>query len=65
MNIHINGQKKESNATTISELVAELGLKMESLIVEHNLQIIQQKNWNSTTIHDGDRIELLSFVGGG
>jgi len=47
------------------ELVVELGLKSDSLVVEHNRWIIRQEAWAATALREGDEIGLLSFVGGG
>jgi sulfur carrier protein len=65
MQLRINGEVETSNAVTIIELVQELRLDFNSLVIEHNDQIIRQEQWAATTLREGDGLELLNFVGGG
>lgn len=65
MQFCINGKMETSNASTIDELVKELELDFNSLVVEHNDQIIRQEQWAATMLQEGDGLELLNFVGGG
>lgn len=65
MDIHLNGEKKISNARTLMDLIKEQGLEPSSLIAEVNFTIIPQKAWEKLPVRSGDTIELLSFVGGG
>ncbi|MDR2549090.1 MAG: sulfur carrier protein ThiS [Desulfobulbus sp.] len=65
MDIVVNGVKETVPARTVAELVAEKGLAVGSLVVELNQQIITQEQWPHTWLQAGDRLELLSFVGGG
>jgi sulfur carrier protein len=65
MTIVINGERQETEAGNILELVTMLGLTPKSLVVEHNQQIVRQENWEATALSDGDVLELLNFVGGG
>lgn len=65
MLLRVNGDSHTTEATTLEELIQEIGLKTESLVVEHNEQIIRQELWAETSLQDQDQVELLSFVGGG
>ncbi|MBV5316507.1 MAG: sulfur carrier protein ThiS [Desulfobulbaceae bacterium] len=65
MEIIINGQTEQSPPGTIAELVTRKGLAPGSLVVELNQTIIKQEQWQTTSLKAGDRLELLSFVGGG
>ena len=65
MLLSINGKKEDIDVATLQELVQHLGLKKESLVIEHNCSIIKQDQWTSTALSENDQIELLSFVGGG
>lgn len=65
MEIIINGELEETKECTVSQLVAAKGLAPESLVVELNRHIIRHDQWTSTRLMDNDRLELLSFVGGG
>ncbi len=65
MKLRINGKETEHNAVTLDQLITELQLSKESLIVEHNAQIVKQQEWKKTPLQENDTIELLNFVGGG
>jgi len=65
MDIVINGTTETVPARTIADLVACKGLAAESLVVELNQRIVKQEQWPQTRLQAGDRLELLSFVGGG
>jgi len=65
MEIMVNGQKENTPSRTLAELVTSKGLAPGALVVELNQTIIQQQQWQSTPLKAGDRLELLSFVGGG
>jgi len=69
MNLVINGQARgfpdlESGATVI-DLLSALGLKQDRVAVEHNGSIVSRPAWAATAIADGDRFEIVHFVGGG
>ncbi len=62
----INGEERELGAVaTIEALVAALGLDKRKLAVERNLEIVPRSLFAATTLADGDRIEIVAFVGGG
>jgi len=64
--IVLNGEPKEiSEGKSIMDLVDSLNLPAERLAVEHNLKIIKRANWNSQALEDGDKVEIVQFVGGG
>lgn len=66
MRITINGERKDNiSATTIQELLGELGIDSGRVAVEVNLSIIRKKDFPLFRIHDGDEIEIVNFVGGG
>ena len=65
MEITVNGLKESSAPGTVADLVARKGLTAEALVVELNQQIIKQEHWPACALKEGDRLELLSFVGGG
>lgn len=49
----------------IEELLKELSLEKKSLIVEHNQTILRKEDHKETAISEGDRLEIVHFVGGG
>lgn len=62
----INGEEKAlACPTALSELLMQLGYRAELVAVELNGNIIKQANFGSTTITDADKLEIVSFVGGG
>ena len=66
MRLVINGEERElASATTVAALVVLLGLDRRKLAVERNLQIVPRSAYGSTALADGDRIEIVAFVGGG
>ena len=65
MRLIINGGEETTDCPNLDALVASKGLRRESLVIELNGVIIKQQQWPSTGLADGDRVELLNFVGGG
>lgn len=65
MRIQVNGEFREVEAATILALIEELGLDIRKVAVERNLEIVPKSLHASTAIMDGDRIEVVQFVGGG
>jgi len=64
--ILVNGEARELKAgTTVEELVRELGLVPDRLAIEYNLHILKRKHWAATVLTQGDRLEIVHFVGGG
>jgi thiamine biosynthesis protein ThiS len=66
MTIVLNGEPKEIPAdSTVTALLDELGLTPERLAIEVNRRIIRRADWPSTTLAEGDKVEVVHFVGGG
>lgn len=66
MHVIINGEEKQiEDGLKVAELVALLELKAERLAIELNRKIIRRANWQITPLADGDKIEIVQFVGGG
>ncbi|MDO9430335.1 MAG: sulfur carrier protein ThiS [Pseudomonadota bacterium] len=66
MTLTINGEKRAFGAlSTVAALVAELGLDARKVAVERNLEIVPRSAYLQTAIADGDRIEIVHFIGGG
>ena len=65
LRIQVNGDPREVYATTVTELVAELALDPRKVAVERNLEIVPRSLHAVTALAEGDRIELVQFVGGG
>ena len=66
MQLVINGQTKEFSGTaTIQGVIAQFSKNNAHLIAELNGTIIPTDKWGSTTLKNGDALELVAFVGGG
>jgi len=64
--IHVNGVKKEiPDGLKLAALLDWLKLPGDRVAVEHNLEIVPRNLWNATVLNDGDRLEVVHFVGGG
>jgi thiamine biosynthesis protein ThiS len=62
----INGESRAvSDVADIAGLVAALGLDTRKVAVERNLEIVPRSAYGKTPIADGDRIEIVAFIGGG
>ncbi|QOT01237.1 sulfur carrier protein ThiS [Brevibacterium sp. JNUCC-42] len=66
MRIQINGKitNLEENVT-VEQLLTHYGLEQRIVVVEHNEIILDRASYAHTPIMDGDRIEIVHFVGGG
>jgi sulfur carrier protein len=53
------------DGATVADLVTALGLGPRRIAVEVNLAIVPRADYERTALRDGDRIEIIHFVGGG
>lgn len=66
IDVVINGEaRKVPQGTTVAALIRELGLGDRRIAVERNRQIVPRAEHASTVLAPGDRLELVTFVGGG
>ena len=66
MRVQVNGEAREiADTLNLSELVSELSLAPERVAIELNKQVVRRTQWPETMLADGDRIEIIHFVGGG
>ncbi|PYS56549.1 MAG: thiamine biosynthesis protein ThiS [Acidobacteria bacterium] len=66
MQIQVNGERHElRDESLLSDLLKELSLALERVAVELNSQVVRRKEWPNTILRDGDRVEIVHFVGGG
>lgn len=66
LTIVVNGNQREiAEGTAIIDLVKALGLSTERVAVELNKRIVRRADWGSTIISEGDKVEIVHFVGGG
>jgi len=65
MNLIINGETRAVSAETLSALVEQLGMRPERVAIELNRDIVPRDRWTETRLKEGDRLEMVHFVGGG
>ena len=69
MKISVNGKEKkielENEKALLSRTLELLGYKQNTVVVEVNDLIINSKKWGNEIIKEGDRLEIVSIVGGG
>ena len=66
MLIEVNGERRDvPDALTLDGLVKSLSLAPERLAVELNQGVVRRADWPATTLREGDRVEIVHFVGGG
>jgi thiamine biosynthesis protein ThiS len=66
LQIKLNGETKEvADGTTLQALIDQLALAPERLAIEHNFAVVRRADWPSVELGEGDRIEIVHFVGGG
>ena len=66
MNVIVNGESREfKSESTLLEILKELSLEGKVMAAAVNMEIVKQDSWNTHKLNDGDKLELLDFVGGG
>ena len=66
MKLQINGAEREfASPLSLASLLEQLGMKQDRVAVERNHDIVPRDRWSQTTLSDGDRLEIVHFVGGG
>lgn len=64
--ISVNGETRQVGAElTIHQLLSELGVPAERVAIELDKRIVSKRDWETTKLHPGARIEIVQFVGGG
>jgi sulfur carrier protein len=69
LTIQLNGQHRTFSELTspadLASVVTSLGLKADRIAVEHNGEIVSRAAWAQAQVAEGDRLEIVHFVGGG
>src|SRR6266487_1446241 len=69
MKLQINGEARNFDALptpfTLAALLELLTMKADRVAVELNLEIVPRDRWTTTQLHEGDKLEIVHFVGGG
>lgn len=67
LRLFINGESKDfpNNPVSLAELITQLDLPASRIAIELNRAVVRRSEWEVTRLNDGDRIEIVHFVGGG
>jgi thiamine biosynthesis protein ThiS len=66
LQLTVNGQVRGApEGTTVAHLIDEMELDPQRVAVERNGDVVPRARWASTRLEDGDRLEIVTFVGGG
>jgi thiamine biosynthesis protein ThiS len=66
MKVSVNGKPVElAEGTTLAQLIEQLALKTDRLATERNLDVVPKARYGETQLADGDKLEIVTFVGGG
>jgi len=67
MKLQINGEERtfEAPVPTLAALVESLGMKSDRVAIELNREIVPRDRWSDTALREGDKLEVVQFVGGG
>jgi sulfur carrier protein len=66
IHIHVNGEARTwRSGATVADLLQELDVRTERVAVELNLEILDRAMFDQRPLKDGDRVEILGFIGGG
>ena len=65
MEIIINGEPRSMRAMSVRQLLEALDIDPRRVAVELNSAILPKSDYEDSTLNDGDRIEIVHFVGGG
>lgn len=66
LTIEVNGKRQEvAEGRTVAGLLEDLGLDGRLVVVELNRQIVRRTEIADVVLKEGDRVEIVQFVGGG
>ena len=66
ISVQINGETHNfTNSLFLPELLTQIGMNPRLVAVEYNGEILHRQYWSSTPIETGDRLEVVTIVGGG
>jgi thiazole synthase len=66
LHLSVNGEMRTAPpGTTVAGLLADMGVDPARVAVERNHDVVPRRTWSDATLADGDRVEIVAFVGGG
>ncbi|MDA8236251.1 MAG: sulfur carrier protein ThiS [Clostridia bacterium] len=64
--VRVNGEGIEvQEGTTLLDYLQQKGVNPQLVVVEYNREIVKRDTWHEVVLQEGDKIEILAFVGGG
>jgi sulfur carrier protein len=64
--LYVNGDRRQCPSHThLPDLLVQLGMNPRLVAVEYNGEILQRQHWQETEVQEGDRLEIVTIVGGG
>jgi sulfur carrier protein len=63
--VKINGELLDKDGKTVTEMLADMDISGQRVAVEINEEIVPKANYGETVLRDGDKVEVVRFVGGG
>jgi len=65
MHIYLNGEERNTDAGSVSELLAELDMKGRMIAIERNMEVVPKSAYADTALVEGDHLEIVHMIGGG
>ena len=65
MTLTINGETRVTEAVTVSDFLASIGLPSQLVVVEHNGEIVRRDHYGEQPLRDGDILEVVQMMAGG
>lgn len=66
INLIVNGENRSCDAfTNLTKILQQLGYNPRLVAVEYNGEILHRQFWEQTQVQSGDRLEVVTIVGGG
>ena len=66
MKVIVNGEERVfDDGTTLAQIIEKLGIADKVMAAAVNMEVVKKERWESFCPKEGDKIELLHFVGGG
>ncbi|WP_066378588.1 MULTISPECIES: sulfur carrier protein ThiS [unclassified Anabaena] len=66
ISLQVNGETRScASLTPLPDLLQQLGFNPRLVAVEYNGEILHRQFWEQTTVQSGDRLEIVTIVGGG
>ena len=63
--VKINGEAVDAAGQTLSQYLASTACNPGRIVIEYNEEILPKEQYETTVLADGDRVEIISFMGGG